>query len=77
MSGHTPVAMSWSTARKRSTWTPLRSMIPMAISARPSVCEGSGERFSVQLMKSARRSEKSHGAPAASSSWRRVREAMA
>src|SRR5579859_1724355 len=43
-----------------STVTPPRSMIPTARSARPRVLETSGERFSVQLMNSALRSEKSH-----------------
>ena len=60
MSGHTPVAMSWSMARTTSTVTPCRRMISMEMSARPWVCDCSGERLSVQLMKSARRSEKSH-----------------
>src|SRR5688500_13821241 len=68
--------MSWSIARKRSTVTPLRSMIAIASPARPSVCDGAGERFSVQLTNSARRSEKSHGASAASCSWRSVRGGM-
>ena len=35
-------------------------MIAIEMSARPCVCESSGERFSVQLMNSACRSEKSH-----------------
>ena len=59
MSGHTPVAMSRSTARIRSTVTPLRRMISIEISARPSVLDTSGERLRVQLMKKARRSLKS------------------
>ena len=49
MSGCTPVAMSWSTARTVSTETPLRSMIAIAISASACVFDASGERFSVQL----------------------------
>ena len=57
MSGHTPVAMSWSTARIVSTVTPFFSMIPIERSASPCVCDCSGERLSVQLMKSALRSE--------------------
>jgi len=60
MSGHTPVAMSWSTARMRSTVTPWRRRISIEIAAKPSVFETSGDRLSVQLMNSARRSEKSH-----------------
>ena len=60
MSGHTPVAMSWSTARSSSTVTPWRRMISIEIAANPSVFDGSGERFRVQLMNSAPRSEKSH-----------------
>ena len=56
MSGHTPVAMSWSTARTTSTSTPCLRMIPVLISIRPSVLLGSGERLSVQLMNNARRS---------------------
>ena len=59
MSGQTPVAMSRSTARTRSTVTPLRRMISIEISPRPSVLDTSGERLSVQLMKNARRSLKS------------------
>ena len=35
MSGHTPVAMSWSTARMTSTVTPWRRMISIEMSARP------------------------------------------
>jgi hypothetical protein len=35
MSGHTPVAMSWSTARSSSTATPWRSMIERLRSIRP------------------------------------------
>src|SRR4051812_37017918 len=60
MSWYTPVAMSWSTARIVPTATPLRSMMAMDRSARPCVCETSGERLSVQLMYRALRSEKSH-----------------
>src|SRR5690242_2223827 len=55
-----PVAISWSTARITSTDTPCRSMIPIERSASAWVLETSGERFNVQLMKSAERSEKSH-----------------
>jgi hypothetical protein len=33
-----------------STATPFRSMIAIERSASPCVCDGSGERFSVQLM---------------------------
>ncbi len=57
MSGHTPVAMSWSRARIISTSTPLASRMPIEILANPSVLDTSGERFSVQLMNRARRSE--------------------
>jgi hypothetical protein len=57
MSGYTPVAMSWSIARNCSTATPCSSMIPIDLSARPCVLERSGERLSVQLMYTARRSE--------------------
>ena len=57
MSGHTPVAMSWSRARIISTSTPLASRMPIEILARPSVLDTSGERFSVQLTNRARRSE--------------------
>ena len=56
MSGYTPVAMSWSTARITSTDTPLRRMMPIDRSARPWVLDTSGDRFSVQLTNSARRS---------------------
>jgi hypothetical protein len=35
MSGHTPVAMSWSTARTISTVTPCRRMISIETSASP------------------------------------------
>ena len=73
MSGHTPVAMSWSMARTDSTSTPWRRMISMEILARPSVLETSGERFSVQLMNRARRSEKSQRLCAQSSSCIGVR----
>ena len=59
MSGWTPVAMSSSTARITSTETPLRSMIPIDMSPSACVFDTSGERFSVQLMNSAFRSEKS------------------
>ena len=57
MSGQTPVAISWSTARMHSTATPLRRMISIEMSIRPWVLETSGLRFSVQLMKNALRSE--------------------
>ncbi len=73
MSGYTPVAISWSTARMTSTETPLRSMIATARSASPRVLEASGERFSVQLMNTALRSEKSHFDSLASSSCCSVR----
>ena len=76
MSGQTPVAMSWSTARNWSTVTPLRSMIVIDRSASPWVCETSGERLRVQLMKTARRSEKSQREVAQSSSCLGVREVM-
>ena len=59
MSGHTPTGTSWSTARTRSAVTPLVRMISMAMAASPSVWDTSGDRFSVQLMNRARRSEKS------------------
>ena len=59
MSGYTPEAISWSTARISSTPTPLRRMISMEISARPSVFDTSGDRFRVQLTNSADRSLKS------------------
>ncbi len=57
MSGHTPVAISWSTARMQSTVTPLRRMISIEMSIRPCVLDTSGLRFRVQLMKNAFRSE--------------------
>src|SRR6185437_7364239 len=56
ISGHTPVAMSWSIARKPSTCTPCFSMTCVLRSTRPWVLLISGERFSVQLMNSAFRS---------------------
>ena len=56
--------------------TPLRCMIATARSASPRVFDTSGERFSVQLMNSARRSEKSHCDSAASFSCRSVRFAI-
>ena len=59
MSGQTPVAMSWSIARITSTWTPCLSMIARLTSTRPSVWLRSGDRLSVQLMKTALRSLKS------------------
>ncbi len=49
MSGHTPVAMSWSTARSRVTATPCFSMMARLTSMSPSVWLSSGERFNVQL----------------------------
>src|SRR4051812_40910973 len=58
MSGHTPVAMSWSTARKASTATPCLSMMARLTSTRPCVCDCSGLGLSVQLMKSALRPSK-------------------
>ena len=60
MSGQTPVAMSWSMARTTSTWTPCFSMIVRLASTSPWVLLGSGDRFSVQLMKSALRPVKSY-----------------
>ncbi len=57
MSGQTPVAMSWSIARMHSTSTSFRRMISIEMSIRPCVFDTSGLRFSVQLMKNARRSE--------------------
>jgi len=45
MSGQTPVAIWWSTARITSTDTPCATMIAIERSARPWVCEGSGDRF--------------------------------
>ena len=57
MSGQTPVAIWWSIARMQSTVTPLRRMISIEMSIRPWVLESSGLRFSVQLTKSAFRSE--------------------
>jgi len=57
MSGQTPVAIRWSIARIDSTSIPFVRMISIERSARPCVFETSGERFSVQLMNSALRSE--------------------
>ena len=57
MSGHTPVAISWSIARRWSMSTPLRRMISIKMSSSPWVCDRSGLRFRVQLTNSARRSE--------------------
>ena len=51
-------------------------MIAIERSASACVCEISGERLSVQLMYSARRSEKSHGESAQSCSSISVRSAM-
>jgi hypothetical protein len=56
MSGRTPVARSWSTARISSTVTPCLRMMPVLRSISPWVLLTSGERFSVQLTKSAVRS---------------------
>src|SRR5919202_3399158 len=56
MSGHTPVAMSWSTARITSTVTPCFSMIDRLRSISPPVWVSWGERLSVQLTNNARRS---------------------
>jgi hypothetical protein len=56
MSGHTPVAIGWSIARSVSTVTPLAAMIAALTSIRPWVWLSSGERLSVQLITSARRS---------------------
>jgi hypothetical protein len=67
MSGHTPVAMSWSTARSSSTATPCRSMIERLRSISPWVWLGSGDRLRVQLTYSARRSSNRHAAASASS----------
>ena len=49
--------MSWSIALIFSTDTPFASRIAIERSASACVCDGSGERFSVQLMYSALRSE--------------------
>jgi hypothetical protein len=57
MSGHTPRAMSWSTARISSTVTPWRRMMSIDTRASPSVLDTSGDRLSVQLTNIARRSE--------------------
>ena len=59
MSVSTPGGISWSTARTSSTVTPCARMIATAFCASASVFDGWGERFSVQLMTMARRSEKS------------------
>src|SRR5262245_39042975 len=56
MSGHTPVAMSWSIARRTSTSTPCLVMMAVLRSISPCVLLTSGDRFSVALMTSARRS---------------------
>src|SRR5258705_1967771 len=55
ISGHTPVAMSWSMARTTSTRTPLASMIRVLMSISPWVLLTSGDLLSVQLMNTARR----------------------
>src|SRR5918993_4296144 len=60
MSGQTPVAMSWSTARSSSTATPWRSMIERLTLIRPWVWLGSGERLRVQFTYSARRPSNRH-----------------
>ncbi len=57
MSGQTPVAIAWSTARMHSTSTSFRRMISIEMSISPCVLETSGLRFRVQLMNSALRSE--------------------
>jgi hypothetical protein len=59
MSGYTPVAMSWSTARSSSTVTPCFIMIAALASTRPWVWLFSGLFFSVQLMNMALRPVKS------------------
>src|SRR5947208_2710432 len=59
MSGYTPTGISWSTERTKSTVTSFLRMISIEILANPSVWESSGERFKVQLMNNALRSEKS------------------
>src|SRR5438128_12064089 len=56
MSGQTPVAMLWSTARTSSTSTPCFSRIRRLRFTSPSVLLGSGDRFRVQFTYSARRS---------------------
>ncbi|APB00833.1 hypothetical protein NS506_06802 [Nocardia seriolae] len=56
MSGQTPVAMSWSTARMWSTCTPCFSMMWALASIKPWVLLTPGDGLRVQLMNSARRS---------------------
>ncbi len=56
MSGQTPVAIRWSTARMTSTVTPWLSKMSIERRASPSVLDTSGERLSVQLMNRAFRS---------------------
>ena len=66
MSGHTPGGMSWSTVRTSSTRTPVRAKMARGIASSPSVWLGSGERFSVPLKMTRRRSSKR---PGAASAW--------
>ena len=51
---------------------PFASMIAIEIRISPSVCESSGDGLSVQLMNSARRSEKSQRLDVQSSFWKSV-----
>ncbi len=60
MSGYTPAAMSWSTARIVSTLTPLPSMISIAIRASPFVLDTPGEGLKRAVTNNARTSLKSH-----------------
>src|SRR5918993_2389485 len=60
MSGQTPVAMSWSTARSSVTATPWPSMIDRLRLISPWVWLGSGERLRVQFTYSARRPSNRH-----------------
>ena len=62
MSGHTPVATSWSTRRTTSVVTPCFCMISADASTNASVLDTSGDFLSVQLMNNARSPVKS-GAP--------------
>ena len=59
MSGYTPVAMGWSTARNRSTVPPCFAMIDALASTSSWVWLGVGERVSVVLTNRAVRSLKS------------------
>ena len=59
MSGYTPVAIGWSTARNWSTRTPCLAMIAALTSISSWVWLTPGDRVSVVLMNSAVRSEKS------------------